>query len=92
MSRQWTDREVSYLAALSWDAGRYYERHRIAEGHAELEAAWRPVGRRSYEDRVAERTRLFERLAEQNYRRLGYPDGYEYRGTGHRSKRFGVAA
>lgn len=42
-----------YLAALS----------DVAAGHAELDAAWRPVGRRTYEQRVAERIAAMERYA-----------------------------
>ena len=35
----------------------------IAAGHAELDAAWRPAGRRAYERRVAERIAEMERQA-----------------------------
>jgi len=60
--RLWTDAEVSYLASLAWDAGRHYERHRIADAYAELEACWRPVGRKAYAERVAERVAEMERF------------------------------
>jgi hypothetical protein len=35
----------------------------VAAGHAELDATWRPAGRRGYERRVAERITEMERHA-----------------------------
>lgn len=61
--RLWTDNEVGLLTDIAWDCGRYFERHRVAEGHAELEVCWRPVGRRAHEDRVARRLAEFAACA-----------------------------
>lgn len=63
MRRLWTCPEVSYLVDLAWDAGRVYERERIATGVAELDATWRPPAQRSYERQVAERVAEMERHA-----------------------------
>ncbi|HEX6513958.1 MAG TPA: hypothetical protein VF049_00140 [Nocardioidaceae bacterium] len=76
--RLWTDEEVSYLVDLAWDSGRAYEWRRIAEGQAELDACWRPVGRVAYEQRVAQRLREMEDAAARqpdNTWRGGYPGG-----------------
>lgn len=63
--RLWTDDQVAYLVDLAWDSGRAYEWRRLAEGHAELDACWRPVGRAAYEQRIAERIREMEDAAAQ---------------------------
>jgi len=79
VNTEWHDL-IEFAYDCGYADGQAAERHRIAEGHAELAECWKPVGRRAHEDRIAERVRLFEQLAAQNYARLGYASGYEYIG------------
>ncbi len=54
---------------IEWEiAVAYHDGYRaaladIAAGHAELDAVWRPLGRRGYEQRVADRISEMERHA-----------------------------
>jgi len=89
---------IDWLWDDAYAAGQLAERHRIAEAYAELEAAWRPVGRKSHAQRVAERVAEMEQHAARMAERLGRPAGYVYRGgpvdweTGRPVQRLGVAA
>lgn len=56
---------IDWLTEAVYAMGYRAALHDIATRHAELDAAWRPVGRASYEERVAARIADAERCAEQ---------------------------
>lgn len=68
------------LDDLTFDAGQMYERHRIAELRAELDAVWRPIGRISYEQRIRDRIGEMEHHAARIAEQMGRPAGYRYTG------------
>ncbi len=72
----YTDDQVAYLMALAFDAGRWHELEHIAEGHAELEAAWRPIGRTSHAQRVGERLAEMAAAAQRSNERMGRRPGW----------------
>jgi hypothetical protein len=59
----WTDDQVAELVELAHEAGQLYERERLAAAQVELDACWRPAGRRRGEQLLAERLALFEECA-----------------------------
>jgi hypothetical protein len=46
---------IEWEIAVAYEQGYQAALADIAAGHAELAAAWRPIGRRRYEQKVAER-------------------------------------
>ena len=46
---------IEWLWDEAYTAGQLAERHRIAAAQAELEVAWRPIGRRTYAEQVTRR-------------------------------------
>jgi uncharacterized protein YukE len=54
---------VEWEIAVAYDQGYQAALADIAAGHAELSAAWRPAGRRRYEQKVAERIAEMRRCA-----------------------------
>jgi len=47
--------QIEWEIAVAYEQGYQAALAEIAAGHAELSAAWRPVGRRRYEQKIAER-------------------------------------
>jgi hypothetical protein len=64
-------RLIEWELAMAYAHGYRAALRDIAEGHAELDAAWRPVGRRAHEERVAERVAEMERCARRVRAELG---------------------
>jgi hypothetical protein len=48
-------RHIEWLTAAVYEMGYRATLHDIATRHAEIDATWEPIGRRSYEDQVARR-------------------------------------
>ncbi len=47
--------QIEWEIAVAYEQGYQAALAEIAAGHVELSAAWRPIGRRRYEQKVAER-------------------------------------
>ena len=61
---RWTDTQIKRAVAVALDAGRRFERHRIATAMAELDASERLAGARAYaEEQRAAREALEARAA-----------------------------
>jgi hypothetical protein len=76
----WPGADLVQVYRAGLQAGRRQAEARIAEAWDEVDATWRSVPHRSYEDRVAERVALFERCAAATAGALGRPDGWGYDG------------
>lgn len=53
--RLWTDEQVLAIVRATYEAGQLVERARVANGHAELDTAWKALGYTGYARTVAER-------------------------------------
>jgi hypothetical protein len=56
-------RLIEWEVAVAYTHGYRAALRDVAEGHAELDASWRPVGRRAHDQRIAARIAEMERCA-----------------------------
>jgi hypothetical protein len=54
---------VEWEIAIAYHEGYRAALEDVAAGHAELDAAWQPIGRRRYEQKVADRIAEMQRCA-----------------------------
>lgn len=54
---------IEWEVAVAYEQGYQAALAEVAAGHVELAAAWRPIGRRRYEQKVAERLDEMQRHA-----------------------------
>ncbi|HKT00779.1 MAG TPA: hypothetical protein VJT31_14710 [Rugosimonospora sp.] len=61
---------IDWLTEVAFHQGYQAALHDIATRHAELDEAWKPIGRRSHEQQVAARIAEMEQHAQQRRARL----------------------
>lgn len=66
-----THESIEAELAEAWNDGYAAALRDLAGATVELSDAWRVVGRKTHEQRVAERLRTFERCAEEGHARRG---------------------
>ncbi len=67
---KWTDEDLRLAVELAWQAGRDYDPPGLAEALDDARHTTPDPPRKSHEERVAERVRLFEQCADEVRRQL----------------------